>query len=208
VAPGKPLVQILMPYSTLTGADDQPCELVGYGPLPADAAREIAADAVWKRLLTDPATGALLDYGRTTYRPPAALADHVRARDVYCRFPTCRRRALDADLDHCIPYPTGPTSEHNLYGGCPHHHSLKHHAGWTVTQHPDGRITWTTPTGHTYTSHPHNYHPDPPPPPTPKPEPEPAPAPTRPPHRQTSVADLFRPRTPETDLPDDDPPPF
>ncbi len=190
VAPGKPLVQILMPYTTLTGADDQPCELVGYGPLPADAAREIAADAVWTRLLTDPATGALLDYGRTTYRPPAALADHVRARDVYCRFPTCRRRALDADLDHCIPYPLGPTSDDNLYGGCHHHHSLKHHAGWTVTQHPDGAVTWTTPTGHTYTSHPHNYHPDPPPPPTPKPES--APAPTRPPHRQTSVADLPR----------------
>ncbi|MGI9003153.1 MAG: IS3 family transposase, partial [Pseudonocardia sp.] len=36
---------------------------------------------------------------------------------------------INADLDHCIPYPTGPTSEHNLYGGCPHHHSLKHHAG-------------------------------------------------------------------------------
>ncbi len=31
VNPGKPLVQVLMPFSTLIGKDDQPCELVGYG---------------------------------------------------------------------------------------------------------------------------------------------------------------------------------
>jgi hypothetical protein len=73
-----------MPHSTLTGADDQPCGLTGHGPIPAEPAREIAADAVWKRPLTDPASGGLLDHGRTTHRPPRALADHVRARDLEC----------------------------------------------------------------------------------------------------------------------------
>ncbi|MGH4009305.1 MAG: hypothetical protein ACRDTH_14330 [Pseudonocardiaceae bacterium] len=34
-----------------------------------------------------------------------------------------------------------------------------------VDQHADGRITWTTPTGHTATSHPYDYRPDPHPPP-------------------------------------------
>ncbi|WP_308283245.1 HNH endonuclease signature motif containing protein [Pseudonocardia nigra] len=166
VAPGKPLIQIVMPHSTLLGADDQPCELVGYGPVPADLAREIAADAVWHRLVTDPLSGALLDYGRITYRPPAALADFVRARDVTCRHPICRRRALDAELDHIVPFPEGATAEKNLMDGCVHHHKLKHRPGWQVVAHADGRIEWITPTGHSYCSEPFDYRPEPPPPPS------------------------------------------
>jgi hypothetical protein len=160
VNPGKPLVQIVIPLDTLSGAAEHPADLVGYGPIPAPLAREIAADGVWKRLVTDPLSGALLDYGRTTYRPPAALADFVRARDVQCRHPICRRRAIDSELDHTIAYAGdgGETSEHNLYGACVHHHHLKHEApGWSVVQHRDGRVTWTTPTGHTYTSSPYDY---------------------------------------------------
>ena len=115
VTPGKPLIQIVIPYSTLIGADDQPAELVGHGPIPASLAREVAAEGVWRRLVTDPLSGTLLDYGRTTYHPPAGLADHVRARDVYCRFPGCRRRAADAELDHVIAWSDGgTTSENNL----------------------------------------------------------------------------------------------
>lgn len=116
VSPGKPLVQVVMPLSTLLGTADQPCELVGHGAIPAGLAREIATDAVRKRLVYDPLSGALLDHGRTTYRPPAALADFVRARDVYCRSPICRRRAIDAGLDHIVPYPKGPTSADNMAG--------------------------------------------------------------------------------------------
>ena len=69
--PGKPLVQVVIPYSTLAGADEQPAELVGHGPIPASLARETAADGVWRRLVTDPLSGSLLDDGRTTYLPPA-----------------------------------------------------------------------------------------------------------------------------------------
>ena len=91
VTPGKPLITIVIPHSTLLGADHQPCELAGYGPLPAGLARDIAAHATWRRLVTDPLSGTLLDHGRTTYHPPAGLADHVKARDVHCRFAGCRR---------------------------------------------------------------------------------------------------------------------
>ncbi|GAA0927511.1 HNH endonuclease signature motif containing protein [Pseudonocardia zijingensis] len=160
VNPGKPLVQVQMPFSTLIGADDQPCELVGHGSIPADLAREIAADAVWKRLIYDPLSGTVLDYGRTTYRPPAGLADHVRARDGYCRGPICRRRALDSHLDHVTPYPEGPTNEQNLHACCGHDHRVKHAPGWEVRALPDGRIQWITPTGHRYHSEPHDHRPD------------------------------------------------
>ncbi|MPZ66564.1 MAG: DUF222 domain-containing protein [Pseudonocardiaceae bacterium] len=159
---GKPLVHVIVPITMLMGLDETPGELVGHGPIPAALAREIAAGGTWRRLLTDPKSGTLLDYGRTTYTPPAGLADHVRARDLYCRSPICRQRAATADLDHTIPYPDGPTSEFNLYAGCRHDHLAKTHApGWHVEQHPDATITWTTPTGHTYTSRPHDYRPEP-----------------------------------------------
>jgi hypothetical protein len=160
VNPGKPLVQVLMPFSTLIGADDQPCELVGHGPIPADLAREVAADATLRRLVYDPLSGTVLDYGRTTYRPPAGLADFVRARDVYCRGPICRRRALDGHLDHIEPYPHGPTNDTNLHGCCGHHHRMKHAPGWAVRALPDGRIQWIAPTGHRYHSHPYDYRTD------------------------------------------------
>jgi hypothetical protein len=118
---------------------------------------------VWKPLVTDPLSGALLDHGRTTYRPPPPLADFVRAREVVCRLPTCRRRAIDTELDHTRAWAAehGETKDDNLYGGCVHHH-LKHDApGWAVAQGPDGRITWTTPTGHSHTSEPYDYRPEP-----------------------------------------------
>ncbi len=167
--PGKPLIQVVIPYSTLIGADDQPAELVGVGPIPASLARETAADGIWRRLITDPLSGTLLDHGRTTYHPPAALADHIRARDVHCRFVGCRRRAADAELDHVTAWSDGgTTSEPNLAAYCTHHHRLKHHAGWRVDAHPDGRLTWTTPTGHQHTTAPHDYRADPVPAPTPE----------------------------------------
>jgi hypothetical protein len=38
-------------------------------------------------LLRARASGTVLDYGRTTYKPPARWADVVRARDKACQFP-------------------------------------------------------------------------------------------------------------------------
>ena len=193
-----------MALSTLTGADDHPVELTGYGPIPATLARRIAADAVWKRLVTDPLSGTLLDHGRDTYRPPTALADHIRARDVTCRFPTCRRRALDTELDHTQAWTPdhGHTSDDNLYNGCTHHHHLKHDApGWTVAQNPDATLTWTTPTGHSYTSKPYDYRPEPPPVTRPT-RATPAPKPV---HRDILGRDLQLLQPPPDNAPDDAP---
>jgi hypothetical protein len=125
VTPGKPLITVVIPHSTLTGADDGPGELTGYGPIPAGLAREIAADAVSRRLITDPLSGTVLDHGRTTYHPPAGLADHVRARDLHCRGPRCPRPATTCELDHHLPYPQGATAEPNLTALCKLHHDLK-----------------------------------------------------------------------------------
>ena len=191
VTPGKPLIQIVIPYSTLIGADDQPAEFVGHGPIPASLAREAAADGVWRRLVTDPLSGTLLDHGRTTYHPPAGLADHVRARDVYCRFPGCRRRAADAELDHIIAWSDGgTTSEPNLAAYCTHHHRLKTHAGLAGPRPPRRPADLDHP--HRAPAHhrPHDYRPDP------MPEP---PVPAR---------DAEHAATRHHDGADPDPPPF
>ena len=158
----RPSVQVTVAASTLLGADEQPGELAGYGPITAQMASRIAADqsGTWRRLLTDPATGALLDYGRTTYRPPRELADFVIARDRTCVFPTCGRAARRCDLDHGQPVDAGgSTNAENLAPLCRRHHHAKHEAGWTVTRQPDGSYHWTSPTGHHYTVKPPAYPP-------------------------------------------------
>jgi Domain of unknown function (DUF222) len=108
-------VNVTVAYTTVIGADDQPAHLEGYGPITAAVARRIAAHGTWRRLLTDPASGAVLDVGRQRYTPPPDLADHVIARDQTCRFPTCTRPAAGCDLDHTTPIEQGgSTSAGNL----------------------------------------------------------------------------------------------
>ena len=155
---GSALVQVVVGVDTLNGTSDQPGHLAGYGPIPADLAREAALDGVWRRLVTDPESGVLLDHGRKTYRPPAGLADFVRARDQVCRHPICSRRAVDSELDHVVRWADGgTTSAGNVYGHCKQHNLLKEQAGWSVLAHPDGTITWITPTGHEHVSRPHDF---------------------------------------------------
>lgn len=146
----RPHIRVTVPATTLLGLDDAPAELAGYGPLPAAVAREIAAEGTWQRLLTDPATGALREVGRHTYTPPAAMAEHVLARDRTCRFPGCRQPAERCDLDHTRPHPQGPTCACNLGPCCRRHHRLKHRTRWRLEQPQPGHFDWTSPTGHTY----------------------------------------------------------
>jgi hypothetical protein len=156
----RPLVHVTVSAATLAGADDKPGTLDGYGPIGAAFARKIATDptGVWKRLVTDPVDGSLLEHSRKTYRPPAALDDFVRARDGKCRFPGCTRSAQHADLDHTIPWPKGPTAAGNLGALCRRHHRLKHQTTWQLTQ-DNGRFCWTSPTGRHYITEPENHDP-------------------------------------------------
>ena len=64
------LVQITMDLETLLGLRNNPADLHGYGPLPANLARLLAADADWQRFIQDPLTGAPLDLGRTRRHLP------------------------------------------------------------------------------------------------------------------------------------------
>ncbi|MCL3778283.1 MULTISPECIES: HNH endonuclease signature motif containing protein [unclassified Actinomyces] len=120
-------------------------------PVPAAVARALAAGGTWRRLVTDPLSGTVLDVGRTRYRPPAALADLVRARDVSCTHPGCQVSAGRCDIDHVRAWGEGgTTSLDNLTTLCEAHHRLKHTPGWALTRTSEGALTWRTPTGARY----------------------------------------------------------
>jgi hypothetical protein len=145
-------VNLTVPIDTALGGDS-PAELAGYGPIDADTARRLAADATWRRILTDEATGTVVDVGRATYRPPAALADLVAARDQRCVFPGCSYPAESCDLDHTVSWQDGgSTSAGNLGALCRHHHRLKHEKTWQLEQPAPGHFRWTSPTGRRYTT--------------------------------------------------------
>ncbi len=151
----RPHIQVLVPYQVLLGSND-PCELAGHGAITADQARTIAADAVLQRILYDPTSGTVLDYGRTRYEPPVTLKQFIIARDRTCRTPGCLQPADRCQIDHIEPFrpgkPTGGRTNHTtLDGKCHHHHRAKDGGGFLNTRDPDGTTHWTTPLGRTYT---------------------------------------------------------
>jgi len=155
----RPQIQVSVALSTLLGMDEQPGELDGHGPIPAELARRVAADpsGTWRRLVTDE-LGHLVDYGRTTYQPPADLAQYVVARDRTCRAPGCERPAAQADLHHVQWWSRGGhTNAANLVPACERIHYGIHRGGWTLTREPDGTTNWTSPTGHVYRVPPASY---------------------------------------------------
>ena len=124
--------------------------------VPALTAWALAAGGTWRRLVTDPVGGTVIDVGRTRYRPPAGLADLVRARDRACVFPTCQTPAERCDIDHLTAWSQGgTTSLDNLATLCEAHHRLKHTPGWALTRdQASGILSWHTPDKTVYQRHP------------------------------------------------------
>src|SRR5690606_4790087 len=130
-------------------------DLHGYGPIDMVTASRLTAWAKsFTRVLTDPVTGAQLNYGRSRYRVSAELRQHLLDRDRYCRFPGCGMNAERCDIDHIAAWEDGGvTSAANLAHLCRKHHTLKHsEAGWKVSQHGQGKLHWKSPLGKRYTT--------------------------------------------------------
>ncbi len=142
-------VYLYFAASSLLGLDEQPGYVAGHGHIPAALARELAThpDSVWRRLLTDPATGHPTDLGRTRYRPPAALDEFVRVRDRECQGIGCHRPSQQCQNDHTTDWAQGGgTNEEELVGYCERDHHLKDLPGWKYEV-IDGIPTITTPHG-------------------------------------------------------------
>jgi hypothetical protein len=153
-------LDLVMPHDALLGASDEPAHLADLGPIPAELARELVAGAVasgkevWlRRLYASPTTGELVAMDSRARRFPAGLAHFIRLRDQVCRTPWC-----DAPIrhtDHVQRHDDGgPTSGHNGQGACEACNYAKEAPRWRARPGPDGSVTTTLPTGHTYSTRP------------------------------------------------------
>jgi Domain of unknown function (DUF222)/HNH endonuclease len=90
-----------------------------------------------------------LDIGEAEPAIPAHLRRAVLARHQHCTYPGCRVPAAFCQIHHYIPWSRGGrTTVGNLGPVCPfHHQTAVHRWGWTLTLHPDGEITATSPDG-------------------------------------------------------------
>ena len=150
---GAQTAAVVVDLPTLMNLADNPGHLAGYGAIPADLARAMAADRDWVRWTTEPGTRHLIDRGAETYRPSDRLRAFVIARDRVCGFPGCHRPARECDCDHVVAYrtPDGRTVEVNLGPLCRQHHNAKTHGRWQLHYDPVARTkTWRSPLGKTY----------------------------------------------------------
>jgi Domain of unknown function (DUF222) len=113
------VITVLAEQTTLDGNSDQPGYLPGFGILPADSVRDLAAAGATTKPLTMP-SGA-----EPAYRPSTILAAFIRWRDLTCRFPGCDAPADVCDIDHTTPYPYGATHPSNNKLYCRSHHQVK-----------------------------------------------------------------------------------
>jgi hypothetical protein len=151
-------VNVTVDLPTLLGLTDQPGEVQPGGLIPAEAIRDLIPDAKLRRLIIDPMSGHLLDYGQRTYRAPADLAAFVTARDATAATPGATGPATTGDLDHLVAFDDGgETNPANLQSISRRWHRAKTIGGWQVARNDDGSVTWTSPLGRTYHCHPHDY---------------------------------------------------
>ncbi|MCP3802270.1 HNH endonuclease [Allokutzneria sp. A3M-2-11 16] len=146
---GEVRVYLTMPVTSVIGMNDDPAMLHGYGPLPAEIARDVAAGGIWKRILTDPVTG-MAEEVSDVYRPTAKQRELIAARFPRCTAIGCQQPAHRCDLDHCCRYDGTNTTVKNLRPKCRHHHRMKHETSWRCENLDDGRHVWTSPRGKVY----------------------------------------------------------
>ncbi|PWJ25792.1 HNH endonuclease [Branchiibius hedensis] len=128
-------VNLLVPIETLTG--EAPADLEGFGPIPADLARQFLAEheeagGVIRRVFTAPDTGELIAMDSRARRFTGLLAAFVRLRDQTCRTPFCD--APIGQIDHIQRHADGGrTSASNAEGFCARCNYTK--------EHPDLRVS-------------------------------------------------------------------
>lgn len=153
-------LSLVMSHDALLGTADDEARLAGFGPVPAELAREIVADAlgrgdeVWlRRLYASPTTGELVAMDSRARLFPAGLARFIKLRDQVCRTPWCD--APIRHVDHVRRHAAGGrTSADNGQGLCEACNHAKEAPRWRARPGPGGTVTTTTPTGHSITTRP------------------------------------------------------
>ncbi|WP_344354060.1 HNH endonuclease signature motif containing protein [Brachybacterium phenoliresistens] len=121
-------ITVTVPILSLLGVSEAPGMLDGMVPVPADLARTLAAgEEDWYRVLTDPVSGAFVKLPAATYRPTAAMREHLRLRGSQCAVPGCGRPvSLGSECDHIEEFLAGGATDlENLHWLCRFHHQEK-----------------------------------------------------------------------------------
>ena len=158
-------VNVTVSAETLMGLMDDPGTLQGYGPIPADAVRDLATNGVFRCLVVDGRHGTVLGVGKNTFSAGYVASERLKLLVEHtsptCTAPHCEKPSWRCDLDHATPYAQGgATCACNVRPLCRSCHRLKT-AGLLVPEQrhhpgdPPGTTTWTTRTGRTYTALPH-----------------------------------------------------
>jgi hypothetical protein len=160
-AQGVPVtLNLTMSDTSLFGTSEEPGHLTGYGPIPAELAREIITRTLTthdqiaiRRLFTHPTTGQLQAMEARTRLFRGNLATFIHLRDRVCRTPWCEApiRHIDHAQDHTNG---GPTNTINAQGLCEACNQAKNTPGWRAGPEEDGTISTTMPTGITYRTRP------------------------------------------------------
>ncbi|GAA4720735.1 HNH endonuclease [Nocardioides conyzicola] len=149
------MINLVVSDRVLLGGGDDPAYVEGYGPIPADLARQLAGTTrAWvRRLYATPETGRLVAMDSTSRLMPAQLARMIRLRDQRCRTRWCDAPVRHSDHVTAVAE-GGPTNEPNGQGLCEACNHAKQASGWRARPSPGARhaVETTTPTGHTYTS--------------------------------------------------------
>jgi hypothetical protein len=155
-------LEVTVSDTTLLGGGSDPAWLHGYGPIPAQTVRDLAATAhaaglaALRRLYVTPDTGRLVAMDAATELFPEGLGAFLDLRDQTCRTPWC-----DAPIrhhDHITGRAAGgPTTGRNGQGLCEQCNHAKQAPGWRAhpVHAPPGTphtVETATPTGHRHRS--------------------------------------------------------
>ncbi|CAM3707324.1 HNH endonuclease signature motif containing protein [Kibdelosporangium persicum] len=149
-------VNVLVPMTTLMGLNQEPGEISGYGPITAEYARELAQNATWRRVLTDP-SGQVLEVSRRRFASPT-LKRHIQMRDRVCRQPGCTVPAERCQTDHTKTYASGGlTAQDNTAMFCKRHNLMRQRTNWRIEQIEPGTLVFHTPASRTVVTTPERY---------------------------------------------------
>ncbi|MGU3292834.1 DUF222 domain-containing protein [Williamsia sp. M5A3_1d] len=156
-------VNLVLSDEVLLGDSTAAAHVIGYGPIPAEAARAMVNSALdaetrstLRKVYATPTSGALTAMESTARLFPTGLKTFFDLRDQTCWIPYCD--APIAEYDHADPHADGGvTSAANGGGMCLAHNRAKQNPRWRVIT-SDGTdiarhtATITTPTGHSHAS--------------------------------------------------------
>ncbi len=149
------MINLVVSDRVLGGDSDDAGHVEGYGPVPADLARELAGTTgAWlRRLYATPETGRLVAMDSRARQVPDKLSELIRLRDQRCRTSWCDAPIRPTDHVKGVAE-GGETSEPNGQGLCEACNYAKEAPGWRARPSPGIRhhVETTTPTGHRYPS--------------------------------------------------------